>query len=62
MTCSSCSVRRQKSKLSYRHAALEPLKQKDEERSGLLTVLCVVFVLRKGKDKAHSPLSFSLQH
>lgn len=61
MSCSSCSVRGQTSKLSCRHAGLEPLKQ-DWERSGLLSVLFIVFVLRKGKEKAHSPLSFSLQH
>ena len=50
----------QKSKLSYRHAELEGVKvKKNFECSGLLIVLFIFSVLRKGKEKIHSSLFIS---
>ena len=54
---SSRRVGRQKSKLGYRYEELGAVKakkkkkKKNKECSGLLTVLLIFFVLRKGKEK-----------
>ena len=64
--CSSCGVRGQESKLSYRHAepGMAKRKKKKKEYSVLLIVFFIFFVLRKGKEKNHFSLfyPFSLQH
>ena len=57
MNCSSCRVRGQRSKLSYRHAELGAVKVKKKKNKtlgmlkGLFTVFFMFFVLRKGKEK-----------
>lgn len=63
MNCSSCRVRGQKSKLNYRHAELGEVKWKYQECSGLLTVLFIFSLLRKGKGENSTLFfSFSRQH
>jgi len=57
VTCSSCKVRGQKSKLSYRNAELGAVKLKKQKC--FLTVFSIFFALRKGKEKTHS-FSFPL--
>ena len=52
MNCNSCRVRGQKSKLSYRHAKLRAVKEKEIwECLVLLTVLFIFFALREGKER-----------
>ena len=48
---SSCRVREQESKLTYRHAEPGTAKRKKKGYSSLLIVFFIFFVLRKGKEK-----------
>ena len=64
--CSSCRVRGQKSKLNYRYAEIGTIKvktktekeRKNQEYLGLLSLLFIFFVLKKGKEKKKNSLLF----
>ena len=54
MSCSSCRIRGQKSKLSYRHAELGAVKVKKKQLRIFRLAHCSLyffFVLKKGKEK-----------
>ena len=51
MSCSSCRIRGQKSKLSHRHAELGAVKVKKKLRIFRPAHCSIFFVLKKGKEK-----------